>query len=324
MLPVTHSIFDPAALIAALEDRYELEEITACVLYRSYANDVFRVTTADQKTYFFKVHRRDWQSASDVAWGLTIQQHLLTHGVPVARPIERRDGSFLTMLQAPEGERAAVLYAQAPGAKPDPPFSAELYTMFGRAAARLHGALDTFPDLSRQPPEDTETLVLAPGRTLSTLFDPVSDERHAIDAIVDRLAREIGQRSSVLDWGLCHGDLTLDNFTITEEGVIAFYDFDLAGVSWRARDPSGVYSYSRQDAHARDFWDAFLGGYRAVRPFSRVDELAVPLMYAVQQFWDLGHEVSRWSHWSGQWRVSREILSARLGEIQEWIDTELD
>lgn len=323
LLPVIHSTFDPAALVPALEARYDLGEITDCLLYRSYANDVFQITTTDRGVYYFKVYRRDWRSASEVAWGLRIQHHLLAQGVPIARPIERRDGSLLTVLHAPEGERAAVLYAQAPGAKPEPPFSNELYAQFGHAAAKLHAALDTIPDTTGEPPEDIETLVLAPGHILRTMFDSISDERQAIDAIVDRLAREIDHRSSALDWGICHGDLTLDNFTITEEGAITFYDFDLAGVSWRARDPSGVYAYSRQAAHARDFWAAFLKGYREVRGFRVEDERATPLMHAVQQFWDLGHEVSRWSRWSGQWRVSPKILSTRLVEIQEWIDTEL-
>jgi Ser/Thr protein kinase RdoA (MazF antagonist) len=324
VLPVIHSTFDPVALVPALEARYDLGEITDCVLYRRYANDVFRITTADRGAYYLKVHRKDWRSTSDVAWGLKIQGHLLTHGVPVARPVKRRDGSALTVLNAPEGERAAVLYAQAPGLKPQRPFSAELYTTFGRSAARLHTALDTLPDTSGRPPDGIETLVLCPGRVLRTLLDAVPDDRHAIDAIVIRLAREIDQRVSVLDWGICHGDLTLDNFTITEDGAITFYDFDLATLSWRARDPCGVYAASRLLPHAQDFWAAFLAGYRAVRRFSAEDERAVPLMYAAHQFWDLGHEVSRWSRWSGQWRVSQETITARLNEIQHWIDTELD
>lgn len=323
-LPIIHSTFDPAALVPVLDARYDLGEITDCVLYRSYANDVFRVTTADRGEYYLKVHRRDWRSAPDVAWGLRVQGHLLTHGVSVARPIERRDGSTLTVLHAPEGERAAVLYAQAPGAKPQRPLSAELYTTFGQAAARLHTALDTLPDTSGRPPDDVETLVLSPGRILRTLFDPASDGRHQIDATVQHLAREIDRRASGLDRGICHGDLTLDNLTVTEDGAITFYDFDLAALSWRVRDPCGVFAYSRQVPEARDFWAAFLTGYRAVREFRDEDERATPLMYAVQQFWDLGHEVSRWSHWSGQWRVSPAFVTSRLEEIQDWIDAELD
>jgi len=180
------------------------------------------------------------------------------------------------------------------------------------------------PDPSGRPPDDIETLVLAPGRILRTVCDPAGRDRHMVDAIVQRLAEEVDRRSPALDWGVCHGDLTLDSITVTEDGGITFYDFDLAAPSWRARDPCGVYAYSRQVPHARDFWDAFLLGYRQVRSFSADNEYAVPLMHAVSQFWDLGHEVSRWSRWSGQWRVSPEIVTARLGDIQSWIDAELD
>jgi Ser/Thr protein kinase RdoA (MazF antagonist) len=230
----------------------------------------------------------------------------------------------MTVLNAPEGERAAVLYAQAPGSKPQRPFTAGLYARFGHASAGLHAVLDTMVDTSGRPADDIETLVMRPGRVLRSLFDPGADERCAIDMIVDRLAEEISRRSPDLDWGLCHGDLTLDNITVADDGSVTFFDFDLAALSWRARDPCGVYAYSRKDPEACDFWNAFLAGYRTVQPFTNADEGAVPLMYAAQQFWDLGHEASRWSRWSGQWRVSLEIVTARLREIQRWIDAEMD
>lgn len=294
------------------------------MLERSYVNDVFRLTAMSGAQFYLKIYRRDWRSPSDVAWELRIQEHLIMGGVSIARPITRRDGSYMTVLNAPEGERAAVLYAQAPGSKPHRPFTAGLYARFGHASAGLHAVLDTMVDTSGRPADDIETLVMRPGRVLRSLFDPGADERCAIDMIVDRLTEEISQRSPDLDWGICHGDLTLDNITVADDGSITFFDFDLAALSWRARDPCGVYAYSRKDPEACDFWNAFLAGYRTERPFSNADEGAVPLMYAAQQFWDLGHEASRWSRWSGQWRVSLEIVTARLGEIQRWIDAEMD
>lgn len=321
-LPVNHSIFDPEAIAAELGVHYDIGEIADCVLYRTYANDVFLITTRDGERYYFKVYRIGWRSPADVAWEPRIQHHLLASGVSIASSIDRRDGAALSVVGAPEGKRGAVLFAQASEAKPQRPFTAELYTAFGRAAARLHAALDTMADRSGHRPDDIETLVLSPGHIPRTRFDPVSDERYAIDVIVNRLARELDQRSSALDWGICHGDLTLDNFTITEEGSITFFDFDLASLSWRARDPCGVYAASRLLPHAHGFWDAFLGGYRPVRAFSD-DERAVPLMHAVYQFWDLGHEVSHWIAWSGQSRVSPATIDVRLREIRHWIDTEL-
>lgn len=183
--------------------------------------------------------------------------------------------------------------------------------------------LDTLIDASGRPVDDIETLVITPGRELLDLFDTAAHERHAIEAIMTRLAGEISRKSPDLDWGICHGDLTLDNITVDHDGFITFFDFDLAALSWRARDPCGVFAASRLIPHAVAFWDAFLTGYRTVRPFSDADERAVPLMHAVDQWWDPGHEAFRWSRWSGQWRVSTEIVTARLGEIQRWIDAEL-
>jgi len=321
-LPVVHSILNAKALVPVLQREYGIEEIGDCRLERSYANDVYRLTTTRGARYYLKVYRRGWRSTSDIAWELRIQEHLIAGGVSIARPITRRDGLNMTVLGAPEGNRAAVLYAQAPGSKPQRPFTPELYTRFGHASAGLHAALDTLVNASGRPADDIETLVMAPGRAVRAVFDPDTDERHAIDATVDRLADEISRQSPDLDWGICHGDLTLDNITVAQDGSITFFDFDLAAMSWRARHPCGVYAASRLIPHAGGFWDAFLSGYRTVRPFSTMDERAVPLMYAAQQFWDLGHDVSRWSHWSGHWRAAPEIVTARLGEIQRWIDAE--
>lgn len=323
MLPVIHSIIDPGALIPALEARYDIGGIAACLLYRSYANDVYRIIAVEGEVYYLKVYRNDWRSASDVDWELRIQRHVLTRGVSIARPVQQRDGSAVTILHAPEGQRAAVLFAEAAGAKPRRPFTAELYTAFGSASAGLHAALDAMPETPGRPPDDIETLVLAPGQRLREQLDRSSTDHDAVEGIVDRLANEMHRRMPALDWGICHGDLTLDNVAVAGDGSITFYDFDLAAPSWRARDPCGVYAASRLLPHAQGFWDAFLAGYRQVQPFSDDDERAAPLMYAAQQFWDLGHEVSRWTAWSGQWRIQPETLSDRLMEIQRWIEAEL-
>lgn len=324
VLPVIHSIFDPEAIAAEVEARYDIGGVAGCVLYRSYANDVFRITALNGDVYYLKVYRRDWRPPSEVAWELRIQRHLMASGVSIASPIDRRDGAAMTLLHAPEGERAAVLYAQASGHKPQRPFTAELYGMFGRAAARLHAALDTVADAAGGEPDDVETLVLTPARLLRQRVDPLPGVHQSVDSIAERLAHELEGRARTLDWGICHGDLTLDNFTITGDGSITFFDFDLAAQSWRARDPCGIYAFSRQVPGARDFWNAFLTGYQTVRPFSEDNVRAVPLMHAVYQFWDLGHEVSRWSSWSGQWRVSPEMMSSGVGDIQRWIEAELD
>ncbi|HEV2066336.1 MAG TPA: hypothetical protein VGR08_05835 [Thermomicrobiales bacterium] len=104
-LPVVHSVFAADALVQVLQERYDIAQVGDCALERSYVNDVFRLTTAAGALYYLKVYRRDWRSLADVAWELRLQEHLLTSAVSIARPIPRRNGSRMTVLDAPEGER---------------------------------------------------------------------------------------------------------------------------------------------------------------------------------------------------------------------------
>lgn len=102
-LPVIDSILSAEALVPVLQREFDIGKIGDCVLERGYANDVYRLTTIRGARHYFKVYRRDWRSASDVEWELRIQEHLVTGGVSIARPITRRDGLHMTVLGAPEG-----------------------------------------------------------------------------------------------------------------------------------------------------------------------------------------------------------------------------
>jgi Ser/Thr protein kinase RdoA (MazF antagonist) len=62
-------------------------------------------------------------------------------------------------------------------------------------------------------------------------------------------------------------DLTLDNVHLAE-GLTVF-DFDSAGMCWRALEPWGVLRSSAA------YFQAWLAGYRTARPFSAADEGAV-------------------------------------------------
>ena len=84
---------------------------------------------------------------------------------------------------------------------------------------------------------------------------------------------------------MCHVDLTLDNVHRAGETLTAF-DFDSAGSTWRALEPYGVLLTSDR------YFQAWLSGYRAVRPFSAADEAAVTAFAIVGELgnvaWKLG------------------------------------
>jgi Ser/Thr protein kinase RdoA (MazF antagonist) len=311
-------VFVAEAFGSFVEDRYTIGRVVECVLYRSYANEVYRIRAAQGTTYFFKVARRSWRSLDDVRWEAELQIHLNRHRIPVAEPLPQRSGNVVAVLEAPEGRRAAVLYEETLGQKPHPPHSPALYSAFGAAAARMHDAMDRFDAPSPRPARSTEWLVTMSTAIVSAQLALHSDERAFVDAFGTWLAGEIDSRAPSLEWGICHGDLTLDNLRIDDNGTVTFFDFDLATPAWRVSDLCGLYTWSLSDDSAVPLWHAFLAGYRTERRFTEAEEAAVPFFAAAYDLWDLAHEIEHWRRWSGLWRSTDQIIAERLGRLRQW------
>src|SRR5438128_4767048 len=85
------------------------------------------------------------------------------------RPLPRRDGGWLTEVDAPAGPRLAVLFVHAPGDEWVPPHELEAHAAaYGEAAARLHNACD---DFTSDQPRFALDLVRLLDRPLAT-FEP--------------------------------------------------------------------------------------------------------------------------------------------------------
>src|SRR6266545_4573647 len=132
VFPVTHSLPAPGALLAEVARAYPINRPVDCALVRSYVNDVYAIAAATSR-YILKVYRAGWRSRSEIDYELDVLAHLTAKGVAVAPALPRRDGQRIGVLRAPEGDRYAVLFQYAEGAKPAPPFTATLYYPFGQA-----------------------------------------------------------------------------------------------------------------------------------------------------------------------------------------------
>lgn len=319
-IPVAHSLLDMGSLAEIIEQRYGVGRFSSFELYRSYVNDVYRMETVHGATFFLKIARRAWRTREDVAWTVALQQHLRRHHVSVSEPIPQRDGEAVCLLDAPEGARAAVLYAETPGSKPRPPITPEIYEAVGKATGRMHDAMDHFDLPSPRPGRTVAWLIERSGAIVASSLEGAEADRSFVETFSTWLAAEVGHRAPGLDWGVCHGDLTLDNVTIDRDGTVSFFDFDLAAPAWRASEPTGVYTWSLEDASVRPLWDAFLIGYRTERAFSDDDEAAVPHLAAAYELWDLAHEIEHWRQWSGFWRTTPQIVAERIERLRVWAE----
>jgi Ser/Thr protein kinase RdoA (MazF antagonist) len=315
-LPVVHSIIAPEALLAEIARAYSIATPAHCALYRSWTNDVYLVTTA-RATFYLKVYGFGWRTRESVAYEIHLLAHLAAKGVAVALPIPRHDSEAIGMLRAPEGERCCVLFAAAPGEKPQPPFSTTLYRQFGRATAQLHAASDDFTSPHARDPLDLAMLIDRPLNTIAPhLGHRADDQAYLLGLGVRVRAHLLSLIATGLDCGVCHGDLSLDNVHVAPDGSLTFYDFDSGGPGWRASDPYGVYEYATMEQNG--FWDAFLAGYTEVRQFGAADLAALPYFVVAQHFWDMGHETGFSMKRSGLWRASETYFDRKLAFLRRW------
>ena len=243
-------------------------DVTGCTLLRSFVNDVYAIATPDGR-YVLKVYRHGFWSPDEVAWELDLTRHLLRSGVPVPEVVPLTDGRLLGVVGAPEGPRAYALTTFIePGAKARPPFTDGLYREFGAVVAAFHTAGDSFTSTYHRRPFDLSATLAEPlGLVLAELAGQPED-RAVIQVLGDQAQHQIEAFSAGgLDWGVVHGDVTMDNVFFGPAGLVIF-DFDLAGPGFRASDLYGV----RQTEH----WDAFADGYQRIHPLADNDLAALP------------------------------------------------
>ena len=242
-----------------IENHFGLRDVM-CEHLNTPTNDVIAVTTPTGRFAFklYHLHRTD----AEVQWEVDLIVHLMRNGAPVAKPVPGKHG-YVESFRVDGQDRVAALFEWAPGVKPAP--ERDTYILLGRAAAQTHGATDTFTSSLLRESYDAHILIDEQLHRMKNHLSEAKRWKQAV-ALGERLKQVIA--NPALDRGICHMDLTLEN--VHRQGdMITVFDFDSAGECWRAIEPHGVLRSSKE------YFEAWLDGYRSVRPFKRDDEIAV-------------------------------------------------
>ncbi|GAA2836416.1 homoserine kinase [Crossiella cryophila] len=305
------------AAITALLDDYGLPGATRPRLVRAHTNDVFLLTHQGRR-YVIKVYGASWRTAPEVAWETALLTHLADRGAAVSRPVPRLDGAPCGVIGTAAGERCVLVTEYVPGEQPRRPFTSTNYRDFGRALAWLHEATAGFDRTEGARPYDLrrtleEPVALirghSPRRADKTLLSQVTATCRT------RLSELAGQG---LDFGICHGDVSIDNVVIDADGRFAFYDFDLAAPGWRAWDHVRLYRFDRSSRS--DLWDYFHQGYDEVRHLTPADLAALPYLDLVEQLWSTALELTLRVLPTGP-RATAAYLDERLTQLRRSWDT---
>jgi Ser/Thr protein kinase RdoA (MazF antagonist) len=313
-LSVSHSVLSADALARELDQTYGIEA-TSCSLLRAGTNDTY-VLRAQGATFLARVYGSQWRRLHEIEYELALLLHLAGRGVDVCLPVSRRDGQLVHSLQLPEGDRHIVVFTHVESTPMswDSPESARLV---GRAAAQVHAASAGFATSHARFCLDADYLIDA---SLSAIR-PFLAHRVADWAGLVRFAEQVHERIAAgadagLDWGVCHGDVSVRTIATRTNGRTFAFDFDLCAAGWRAFDLAAV----RRAAAARPsraMWEEFVDGYTGVRPLSPVDLGVVPLFEAVRELWRLGMYARNVPQW-GLAALSDAYLDRKLVYFRRW------
>ena len=252
-----------------------------CENLNTPTNDVFAITTSTDR-FALKIYTKS-RTTADVQWELDFITHLIKNDAPVVKPISGKNGYVETFV-IDGHDRAAVLFEWARGEKPIP--SKDTYTLLGKASGQIHKAANTFTSLLSRSSYGVDTLIDDQLRRMKDHLITAGRWQQMVE-MGERLKHTMGNPE--LDWGICHMDLTLDNVHRNGDIIIVF-DFDSAAECWRALEPYKVLRLSKE------FFTAWLDGYRSVKPFKQVDEDAVAAFVIIGDLrvvaWDLGVAIS--------------------------------
>lgn len=318
IFPATYSTLSVSALAVDLLPNYAIGEIADCKLYSVGVNDTYQVRTKKGETYFLRVYRSGLRTRAEVEYELDMLEHLHRKGVAVAHPLVDQENRRLLEVDAPEGQRFAVLFTQAVGIEPSYDENPEeMSHRYGQAVARIHNALQDFNSQHIRPHIDLQHLIEIP----LVNIQPVLSRRAEDWAYLQQFANAVSQHitalpAGALELGACHGDLQGYHAHIANDGTLTFYDFDFCGSGFRAYDLAVFRWCGRLSDKELVWWEPYLRAYRELRPLADLDLQAVPLFICARHIWHMGLHTGNASDW-GYGDLNDAYFDKRLKWLRE-------
>ena len=315
--PVTHSIPSASALREVIAAEYGLAAPIECLFFLMRVNDTYLVKTTT--TYVLRAYRCGWRALPEIQYELDVLLFLQNAGISVSAPIRRTDGSFIGTILAPEGERFMVLFTYAPGREVTyESKDADAAYVYGKLAAQLHTATETFQSLHQRATLDLQHLLETPLRTIEPMLTHRPEDWEYLQAVTERLRRGVTELAgSGLDQGFCHGDLHWGNARTQDDNTVTLFDFDCCGVGWRAYDLAVFRWAARLRKMETEQWTAFLQGYRETRTIRESDIQAIPYFVALRHVWLMGLHTENRQDFGMAW-MNEAYFDQALKFFREW------
>ncbi len=280
---------------------------------------MYEVSDSSQR-FLVRLYNSRWWSLEDVEGELEVLGYLDGRGIRVAAPVRRKDGGWVTTVQAPEGTRLLVVYRYLEGEALVPSRDAR---PFGQLVGHMHLELEGFAPKHRRPELTFEALMRDSFEVVITLLSENNDNRRYLESLRLRVQTQAAELElSTFRSGFCHGDLNFSNALRLADGEIALYDFAGCGPGLLAYDLA-VFRWTQQAVGAPDHtWRDFVEGYRAVCELPERELAAMDLLVLLRQAYMLGHDARRTQSGSLGTRWRRVLRTPKVDWLRQ-LDAQL-
>ncbi len=280
-----------------------------CRLLRAGINDTYLVADGSLKQVF-RVYSLDWRTREEIMEEIRLLNLLQERAVSVSYPLPDKEGNYIQLLHAPEGDRFGVLFSFAAGHKIHS-FSTDTHFQIGKLMARFH-AVTTGQSLQRIT-YTPEVLLVNSLIQLEDFLPADTREMAYMQSFQPWLLEEWRQADlSRIRQGIVHLDIWFDNLNIGEGDQVTLFDFDFCGNGWLCLD----LAYYILQLHNTEKYEAaayqpkiagFLAGYESITSLSEEEKRLIPMLGICLYFFYLGNQCRRFDNWSNSF-LSEDYL----------------
>jgi Ser/Thr protein kinase RdoA (MazF antagonist) len=320
--PVTNSNLSATHIGLFLQEKYSLSKGTQCQLIKAGINDTYLVTGNPDK-FVFRVYSLNWRTKVEIDEEIKLLNQLKENAISISSPLSDNENNYIQILNAPEGERFAVLFTFANGEKmhiiPE-----ETHFQIGQLMGRLH-KITSNQKLNRIE-YSPEVILVDSLKKVSSFLTNDTEEMSFMKSAQSYLLEELeGADTLQIRQGIVHLDIWFDNLNITNDNKVTIFDFDFCGNGWLCLDIAyyilqlhNIEKYEVKDYQPKV--DSFIKGYESVTPISAEEKRLIPMLGVSLYFFYLGVQCQRYNNWSNSFLSENYLKRFINGLIKRYYD----
>lgn len=297
--PVISSTLSADHVALFVQEKYALSANTTCALLKTGINHSYLITDEGDK-YVFRIYSLNWRSVTEINEEIRLLNLLHQNSIAVSYPLTDAKGNYIQHLDAPEGERYAVMFSFAKGDKMLN-FPTELHYKVGQTMARIHQAA-TCTELQRIT-YTPKVLLQDPFKYLNKFLPAESDEMTWMLSTQKTLMQVLTNADeSQLRRGAVHMDIWFDNMNFSTDGKVTIFDFDFCGNGWLVLDVAyyilQLHSTEKDETEREAKKKSFFEGYESILKITDEEKHLIPALGVSLYIFYLGIQSQRFDNWS--------------------------